>query len=347
MKEYSQINANQNNLIRNQGIQILRMVLSFWIVLCHSYHTKNLFWRGIKNLNYHVPTFFVISFYYFYHNLYNRNIYKIKNRLERLLIPYFIWPIIVFLINNIIFILPINKIGRKFVFKDLIVQLIFGMHIHPIFWFQSELIFLTIFYTIIYFILPNYFIFLLEILWIICYSLQYSNLNYDYFIKFKNNYNRYIGSIFEVIPFTITGIILIYVKAIHRIQNEKYKILFFNTVLLYLIIKYKCFIKPKGFRFPGINLNFSALLLFVNFSIIPFEKIENSKIKSFISYITNYSGGIYYLHEIIREYLIEKIFKINKAIYLLRTLAIYLISYFLCMIGIKIFGNSKIKNIFY
>ena len=149
MKVYSQINAKQNNLIRKQGIQILRMILSFWIVLCHSYHTKNLFWRKIKNLNYHVPTFFVISFYYFYHNLYNRNIYKIKNRLERLLIPYFIWPIIVLFINNIIFILLINKTGRKFVFKDLIVQLIFGMHIHPIFWFQSELIFLTIFYTII------------------------------------------------------------------------------------------------------------------------------------------------------------------------------------------------------
>lgn len=176
--------------------------------------------------------------------------------------------------------------------------------------------------------------------------MQYSNLNYAFFIRYYHHYNRYIGSIFEVIPFSITGFILIYFNCIQRIKNVKFKTAFFNTIFLILIINYKIFIIPKGFRFPGINLNFSAIILFINFEIIPLEKIKNSQIKLFISYITNYSGGIYYMHEIIREYLIEKIFKLNKC-NLLRTFVIYLICYFLCVLGIKIFGKSKLKYLFY
>ena len=116
MKGYTIIELNNKNLNRNYGLQILRMILSFWIVICHSCKTGNHFWRKIKNLKYHVPTFFIISFYYFYKNLYERNITKIRLRLERLLIPYFIWPIIVLFIMHLWLFIELKMALKQFFF---------------------------------------------------------------------------------------------------------------------------------------------------------------------------------------------------------------------------------------
>ena len=49
----------------NYGLEILRMLMSFWIVLNHLYNPKN---KQINNIiirhRFHVPTFLIISFYF-------------------------------------------------------------------------------------------------------------------------------------------------------------------------------------------------------------------------------------------------------------------------------------------
>ena len=42
-----------------------------------------------------------MSFFFSYNIFADRNITKIKKRLERLLIPYIVWPLITFVIDNI------------------------------------------------------------------------------------------------------------------------------------------------------------------------------------------------------------------------------------------------------
>ena len=80
-------------------------------------------------LKFHVQTFLIILFYFMYNNLKERNINKIKQRFELLLIVYFVYPYI----NNLLFIL-FNKgtFNKKLTLNNLITQLIFVINIHDI-----------------------------------------------------------------------------------------------------------------------------------------------------------------------------------------------------------------------
>ena len=91
----------------NLGIEILRMILSFLIVVIHFYNrsfaTSPLRSFPFKNLGFYIPTFFVISFYFSHDCFVSRNIPKIKQRFQRILIGYGIHGVFWFLFNLIFF----------------------------------------------------------------------------------------------------------------------------------------------------------------------------------------------------------------------------------------------------
>ena len=100
-------NINKNRII---GIEILRLILCYWVVSYHytsRKYAKQKYLFFIKTKYYHVPCFTFISFYFTSNLFINRDIERIKNRLERLLIPYIIYPVFIWLINIKI----INKIN--------------------------------------------------------------------------------------------------------------------------------------------------------------------------------------------------------------------------------------------
>ena len=97
----------KRNKIHNLGLDILRMILCFWIILLHCSNVKKEHIYFLYGRPIHVPTFVFISFYFFYKNLSSRDISKIILRFQRLLIPYIIWPLIILIIN---FIFIKNKI---------------------------------------------------------------------------------------------------------------------------------------------------------------------------------------------------------------------------------------------
>ena len=154
--------------INLEGIQILRMLLSLWIVFIHCCNIRNNILRIlVLDKELHVPIFLIISFYFFYDKLYFRSINKFKLRIERLLIPYLVYPIINIILNHVFFLnihcnfyLPY----RKLTFFDLIKQLILGMGIHNIFWFQFFLIFLSVFFFIIALLFKQKFLNILELI---------------------------------------------------------------------------------------------------------------------------------------------------------------------------------------
>jgi fucose 4-O-acetylase-like acetyltransferase len=91
MKNYK---YSRNNYKSNLGIEILRMILCFWVITFHFAGNSNKVKYKILQTFYHVPTFMLISFYFSYKAFISNDIIKYKMRLERLLIPYIIWPII-------------------------------------------------------------------------------------------------------------------------------------------------------------------------------------------------------------------------------------------------------------
>ena len=136
---------------RNLGIEILRMYLCFRIVLLHYYSSKSIYILNLKRNRFQVPCFFFISFYFLYPIISKRNYNKFSLRLERLLIPYTVHPIINWSINNIMFlIIKFNRYNRLLTLGDLKIQIIVGRGIYGIsvLWFHFNLI--------IFNILPDY-----------------------------------------------------------------------------------------------------------------------------------------------------------------------------------------------
>lgn len=305
------VNGQKINL---KGIQILRMLLCLWIVLVHCCKIKNSILKILLlNKLFHVPIFFIISFYFFYDKLYLRSLNKIKIRFERLLLPYIIFPIIILVLHNVFFVdINSNSPYRKLAFFDFMKQLIFGIGIHDIFWFQFFLIFLSAFFLIIALIFKNNFLLILQLILIICYILQYSGLVFKYFIIFKEKPYRFFGSIVEILPYTITGLTLASYKLIsesNKIKGKK-KIIFVNIIIIFFIKKYDIIRSTKGFRYPGIDLNVGGICLLICFSFITISK---KPIFSFIfKHITNYTGGVYYLHIVVMNIFKKKISSIGN-----------------------------------
>lgn len=286
------------------GIEILRMILAFWVVTLHCYnkylgHGKIIFKRF-----FHVPTFMFLSFYYFYPLLSSKNINKIYNRYERLFIPYFIWPLIFLIFNNLMSFCGFIFFKKKILLKDLYIQLLTGSKYYGIFWFHFNLIFITFLFTIIYFIFKKYFLFILQIIAFMFIYFRYSEI---FLLNQKNNIFMYktIGTIEEMIPIAVTSICFSSINFTSKLKNYKKRIIFFSIIIIYILLKYDIFIRYEGFLYPEILLNnLASIFLFILFSLIQLENISNiNKLYFFfINNITKFTGGIYYLHPFFLDY---------------------------------------------
>lgn len=280
MMDYLKIKSESKKIERNSGIELLRMILSFWIVLFHCIKVKNKYLINIIfKKRFHVPTFIFISFYFLYNNLCNRNINKMKSRLERLLIPYIILPLIVWTFNNsLYFIIKYNRFNRVLKFYDLIIQLIIGRKFIGVFWFQFELIFFNIFFYIISFLFKNNFLFILQIIGIIYVVIQYNEINYFFFIKFKTTISKTLGYFAETAPIAILSLSLASINFIKSLQNYGRKAIFFSVTFLYLLFNYNIFSEIKGFGYRGIIKIIGSMLLFIIFYLVPIGHIKFEKI---------------------------------------------------------------------
>lgn len=330
----------------NLGLEVLRMILSFWVVAHHCCIIKNQKLKYFMDKKrFHVPTFMFMSFYFFYKNISQKNIIKIKLRFERLLIPYIIWPLFILFINNLFYIIfGVGQFKRRLLLKDFIFQLLFGRCYHDIFWYHFNLIFITFIFTIICFIYNKHYLFIFEVIGILSYILQYSFININLFFRYKF-YCFTLGRFFEMMPIAITGFIFGSFDLISRLKKNKGKILFFSIIIIYMLIKYEVFNNIKGFDYQGLIFNIAALFLFSGFSVIPLEKIQIKKLLSLIIYITKYTGGIYYLHNVVRDYLVKRLGIIKGNLF--GCICMYIFCFYICLIGSNLFINTKLKYLFF
>lgn len=128
------------------GLAFLRPILAFFVVMGHFYDFSlargnwNIFVMKSELFRFHVRVFFIMSFYLSYKTIVSNDLKKILKRLERLLIPYILWPIIIFFLNNFLLIKIIPK-SKILTFNDLKFQLLFGTEYMDTFWYQWNFIF--------------------------------------------------------------------------------------------------------------------------------------------------------------------------------------------------------------
>ena len=327
----------------NLGIELLRSLLCLWVVIVHCTSIKK---EHMKYLGrgFHVPTFFMLSFYFYYPILNQRRINKIKIRFQRLLFPYIFYSLSVFVLNNIL----VNKTSfgkekEKLYFSDLYLQLLTGSRYYRIFWFQFNLIYLTFFFTILSFTLKNHSLFSFEILAIISLYLLFQKTNFNFFNSSELHIKMSLGRLNSSIPLGVLGCVFGSKNLLLRINNLNKQNYLILLSLVYILIKYDLFVMYPGFLYSNTLLFLiSTTILFIIFGSFKFD--NHPIFNKFIKSSTRFTGGIYYIHQIFPKYIYFFINK-KKASYF-DSFIIYIICYYFCFIGNKLFKNIKIKYLF-
>ena len=342
----SDFNSKKTNIShRNLGIEILRAFLCFRIVLLHYYSSNDKYILSLKKSRFQVASFFFISFYFLFPIISQRNSKKLKLRLERILIPYVIHPIINWIINNIMFLLiKFNRYNRFLTLLDLKTQLIVGRGIYGIavLWFQFNLIFFTIFFFIIAFIIQEYYLSLFQIIAIISYKYQYLGINNNFFKQYTENIWMSVGNLLETFPIAICAFSLASINFHKTLSKNQKKSLLISFLFIYLISNYDIFTIIIGFSSPGIKCIFYSVVLFSFFFVLPCE-ILNKNLLIIIKQITKYTQGIYCLHFLFQYYMRLKFEKTGS---FFGCVILYFISYLTSFIGFKIFFKTKLKYLF-
>ena len=330
----------------NFSFATLRIYLSFLVVTFHCFKPKSTVKKQLKiKIIYnfiHVPIFYILSFYYCYKLFKSKDIRKIKLRFQRLLIPYFIWPIIIWLLQNLLYFL-LKKID-KISFKCLILQLLTGHVFMVVLWFQYNLIFITLLIVIIHFLFKDKIKFYILINLSI-FGIFFTNSNYNYFLfSHYIHINYTFGRFFEIIPYCITGYFLAYLNLVDILKKSR--IILINIFLsnIILITKYQIFLNIKGFGYQGIKLYILSISIFIIFSLIPNERFGNKYIRKFIEYISIHLAGIYFIHFPVYYYLHK--FPLIKYMTLRGAIIIYFISFLISLFGRLIFCKTKLINLF-
>ena len=334
--------------VYNYGLAILKVILAFLVVVAHNYNrnsTKNkiiIFITLERKL--HVPSFYIMSFYFFANHLFSLNTKIFIKRMIRLLIPYIWWPLIFYRLNRYM-----NKnYNKKFPDsnEELKLQLLLGNRfIHPL-WFQLDLMIITFMFFIIIFIFRKYSLFVLQISLLLLYALEYSRYDFSYYFAKLLKKDKYLlFFLIDSIPFSISGLIFGYYKMFDFLQKNKIKTFVLSFLLYKLIADYKIFSNFNRGAYPGINLNIRAICLIFIFSLFSSYLINNLKMKKFLYIITNFTGGVYYLHVPIHKYLKDFSNNIRKGTFL-GVCQDYLICYLICFIGMIIFGKTPLRYMF-
>ena len=227
-------------------------------------------------------------------------------------------------------------------------QLIIGRIFLGQFWFVFNLLIFTIFFFIISLILnTNNFLKFFQYFAIISYILQYSKYNYYFFDCFKDCVSHSIGHFVESFPIAVTAFILNFSRFLNNYKEWRNIIIFYCCIFNFFIYTFNIFMKieiyGQRYNYNGIDKNIFAILSFISFFLIPFEKCHSKRLISFIKIITKYTQGIYCIHPIVILYA-TKYFNLKRTFKGCTT--IYLLCYLSSFLGEKICCSTKIKFLF-
>ena len=198
----------------------------------------------------------------------------------------------------------------------------------------------TIIFEIIIITFKNHYIFILLILMIFSYYLQYSKIN----LLFYNSIKKVsLGKENEFIPFAVTGFILCELNNIDNNHKNKVKTFIISFIIYKFMQNYEIFANFKGVQYNGIKLNICSLCIIFICSL--FSTRREHKYIKLIKILTNFTGGIYYIHRIVQRYFQFIIDDIKKGNFF-GIILIYLFCYAICFLGTLILGKTKSKYLF-
>ena len=203
-----------------------------------------------------------------------------KLRLQRLLVPFLIWPLFIWCFNNLLYLIfKKNRFERIISLRELFIQLLIGRVFIIPFWFLFNLIFLSVFFFIISFLHCYIFFLILHILTIICYVTHYFGIkNYILYSKFKDCIALSVGHLIISFPISVTAFTCNKINLIIYLENLRYKCLY----LIFFIIIISLFFIGKTNTYIGIDKNLFSLFTFYLIRLIFFENLYSYELQILI-----------------------------------------------------------------
>ena len=202
---------HKNEITYNYGLAALRVIMCFEVVLIH-------FWKHIGSEPFifkifallrpsAVCCFMILSFLLSRHLFLNGKIIELKDRIMRLLKPYLTWPMVYFVVLNLI---KISKDQGYISVDQLLWQYSCGnsteLYLAPL-WYMTCLVIVTVIIFFLFHVFDGIKLYCSGAL-IICISIifQYTTINTDLFSNFNDIIQYTYGRFFEMTPYSILGI---------------------------------------------------------------------------------------------------------------------------------------------
>ena len=282
----------------NVGVQFLRVVLSFTVIMAHflSNHSDKFYSIPLHNLiQCAAPAFMFLSFIFMEKVLSNPSYFTIRKRIIRLLWPYAIWGTVSWCISFFAGIIFKSKVAGGI--QSLFWQLATGggHHINAPLWYIAVLVWITLLYFLLFFFLRRKAILVINLLAFFCIILQYTGWNYELFKKLSFELSYPLGRIAEMIPYATLGFdVSCGKKHIVSFGNSPYTLF----ILLFIALAFFGFNQSSsapGFGYQGMFLLLGTASFTTLFYLLPLQKLPEA-IKRFIGFIGAHTLGIYCMH---------------------------------------------------
>ena len=297
----------------NVGIQFLRILLCFFVVVIHYQDPAKLF--GLRADLYPmafsaVPVFLILSFYFLKPKKLAKDPAYRKKRADRLLWPQIFWTLAYCVVFY--FLERLTGVDLYHGPADLFWQFFFGCGYNATAWYQVVLIWMTVLVFLL-FCLPGErtALFCLGGLSVLSLVLSYSGLLGNFSHIMKNAppviwgapfYPGYIldpiGRFAETLPYVFLGLLLGQTDLLNRMKKNRWSSLLFGGLLAVSFFLHRFLPQPEGFCYGGIWLILMALFFVLFFWCLPFEKLPE-KICWWIKKISDCSMGVYFIHRMI------------------------------------------------
>lgn len=288
------------------GLELLRAVMSFCVVLIHFWNTEKLPVVLIPLagfIHYAVPVFMFMSFFLTQRRFLAQNTTYNKRRLWKLIWPQIAWTVIYFGVYTV----TDKMMGTGIIkaWSDFFWQLFTGHSpkINAAMWYQIALICLTLLFILIF----NYLTAkkgVVAICGLLIFSIwwQYSGLNEAVFADLRSELKYPLGRLFEMIPYATTAFLVSYFQ-IHR-KLEKYRVpsLLGMILITGIFMKYSFISNPPGYGYSGVQKILIAFGLIMAAWLLPVEKLPAAATK-IITVLSRYTFGIYCMHNLVGRFM--------------------------------------------
>lgn len=303
---------------KNFGLDLLRIWLSFEVVADHFWQERGLtgvagFLFDMRSLA--VPCFLLLSFYLTAKRIGDGDWSWLKARFGRLGVPYFVWPLVYFVlvwafaalsprfVDSTLQTTELKYYGFDLALDgwDLVRQWVFGIDrrlVHQ-FWFHSNLIFWTAGLFLILRAVTNERVrtYVLGSCIMLGLVFQYSGINVFLFDRFGFEFKYSVGRLFSTLPYAALALMVGFRrKAISEVRGSMRVFLSVVGLFLLFFVHYsKGFPRPEGLGYQGVSLILMAFGTVMFFHSLPLEKAP-AWLGRAIEAVSRYCMGIYCCH---------------------------------------------------